>query len=242
MADVSPGFRMKQFYVRHDRSSMRVGTDAVLLGAWTPLGAHVLDIGTGCGIIALMVAQRLAATATHDWHIDAIDIDPQSAHQAAENFAASPWTTHLSAYCADLNDWVGQYDLIVSNPPFFSNGLLSPNPQRAAARQASVSLTAQMLMDGACSLLNPDGQLAVIVPATEADLITRHAINHQLNMVQRCRVCTIPNRPASRILLVFCRQVNHLRQTACRESELTLSSADSPRSEQYKRLTQDFYL
>ena len=138
---MNPGFRFKQFFVRHDRCAMKVGTDGVLLGAWAPTNpltpnplTRILDIGTGSGLIALMLAQRCP-----DAQIAAIDIDPDAVAQARENFAASPWSDRLHVAQSSLQEWqMGNgkcgndkwYDLIVSNPPYFTASLKNPDAAR----------------------------------------------------------------------------------------------------------------
>ena len=129
-------FRFKQFAVRQDRCPMKVGTDGVLLGAWAevrPGDRRMLDVGTGTGLIALMLAQRSAA-----W-ITAVDIDVECATQAAENFAASPWADRLDAVSVAVQryDPVEKFDLIVSNPPYYVDSLLSPDEGRNTARHAA---------------------------------------------------------------------------------------------------------
>ena len=136
-------FRFKQFYVDDDRCAMKVGTDGVLLGCWCPtphltfdIGhLRILDIGTGSGLIALMLAQRCT-----DAHIDAIDIDAEAAAQAAENFASSPWSERLHAHHCSLQEWRPEekYHLIVSNPPYFQNSLKNPDKGREMNCSAGV--------------------------------------------------------------------------------------------------------
>ena len=128
----STGFTFKQFHVQHDRCAMKVGTDGVLLGCWTdvPAAGSVLDIGTGSGLIALMIAQRTNA------QIDAIDIASDAYEQACINFAQSPWNERLKAYIASIQEWQHEalYDLIISNPPYFNNSLKNPDKGRELAR------------------------------------------------------------------------------------------------------------
>ena len=129
-------FRFKQFAVRQDRCPMKVGTDGVLLGAWAevrPGDRRMLDVGTGTGLIALMLAQRSAA------RITAVDVDAECATQAAENFAASPWADRLDAVAVAVQryDPVERFDLIVSNPPYYVDSLLSPDEGRNTARHAA---------------------------------------------------------------------------------------------------------
>ena len=236
---------------------MRVGTDAVLLGAWCPLPdrlqytyenteslLRVLDIGTGCGVIALMVAQRIAATGITDWLLDAIDIDEASAMQAAANFAASPWNEQMAVYHGSVQEWQGQYDLVVSNPPFFNGGLTCPNGQRARARQADISMTYEQLIAASCRLLKPKGLLGVVIPSTESERFFFVAQDYALKVMRRCEVHTKENKPASRLLLALQKADEYESKNAMSISieHLTLATDTNPRSEAYESLTADFYL
>ena len=226
---------MKRFYVRHDRSSMPVGTDGVLLGAWCPLAAgptlRVLDAGTGCGLIALMVAQRIAETMGEggDWQVDGIDIDAASAEQAGANFGASPWSSHLRACQGDVRNWEGEYDLIVSNPPFFNQALASPDRRRAQARQAGVTMAFGDLTSAARRLLTERGQMALILPASEEEAIMRCADG--LYVRERCEVHTKPGGQPHRVMLLMSKE-----PCAKRETRLALSTAEA------ERMTEEFYL
>jgi len=256
---------MKRFYVRHDKSSMPVGTDGVLLGAWCPLAAgsvsdgresderltmcgrelaagrpfRVLDAGTGCGLIALMVAQRIDAAMGEqgDWQVDAIDIDAASAHQAAENFAASPWNEHLRAVQADLCEWQGTYDLIVSNPPFFNRSLMCPDPQRSQARHAGAGMTYDDLTCCASRLTGQEGRLAIILPTGTEKEMLQSAEKQGLYVQSRCYVSSKQGTNPNRVMLYMGKE-----QGVIEETHLVLSTPDSPRSETYARLTADFYL
>ena len=129
----NPFFSFKQFTVRHDRCAMKVGTDGVLLGAWADVrhSRSILDVGTGTGLIALMLAQRCPQA-----QIVGIDIDEAAVGQALENMSASPWAERLSAQCQDVRSLCqeGCYDTIVSNPPYFVDSLKCPDEQRTTAR------------------------------------------------------------------------------------------------------------
>ena len=157
-------FRFKQFEVLNDRTAMKVGTDGVLLGAWCPVEnvRRVLDVGTGCGVIALMVAQRNSTAV-----IDAIDIDHDAIEEAVLNFERSPWSDRLSATEGDYNDLQSSgegYDLIISNPPYFTNGVMPTGDARTTARHTG-TLSYPQLLDGATRLLTVAGTLAIITPS-----------------------------------------------------------------------------
>ena len=156
-------FRFKQFEVYDHHSTMKVGTDGTTLGAYCSRGDfhYALDIGTGCGLIALMLAQKSTGK------ILAIDIDEPSVKQAASNFAASPWSSRLTARCVSAQDLAlevgGIFDRIVSNPPFFNDSLKSPDTRRTNARH-NTTLSHQELAEAVNQLLTPDGIFDVILP------------------------------------------------------------------------------
>lgn len=228
-------FRFKQFAVLNDRTAMKVGTDGVLLGAWCPVeGAErVLDVGTGCGVIALMVAQRNANAV-----IDAIDIDAGAIEEASVNFANSPWGDRLTALEADFNDMDGAagYDLIVSNPPYFTDSLLPPDAARTLARH-SKSLTYRQLIDGAARLLSDEGALALISPCdAEGDIIEASTFA-SLPVRRLTRVIPVDNAPAKRTLWQLSR-----REVPYLEDMLTIAHHDGTFTSEYVSLTGAFYL
>ncbi|MBQ6583784.1 MAG: methyltransferase, partial [Alistipes sp.] len=154
-------FRFKQFKVEQDGVAMKVGTDGVLLGAWADCSSasSILDIGTGTGVIALMLAQRSSAR-----HIVGVDIDTAAVECAAANFAASPWAERLTAVESSVQEFGGErFDLIVSNPPYFVDSLHSPDGQRTVARHTT-ELTFETLDCSVCRLLADGGRFALILP------------------------------------------------------------------------------
>ena len=248
----TPYFRFKQFTVWHDRCAMKVGTDGVLLGAWaeaiaykedasaaSPAVPHIvrriLDIGTGSGLIALMLAQRFPNAI-----IDGIDIDPSAVLQAKDNFSASPFSTRLHVYSSPLQEWQSQekYDMIVSNPPYFSNSLLCPDNARTNARHDN-TLSFAELFEHSDRLLSPCGTLALVLPADAEKEILALSRLHHLYCVRLCRVHTTAAKPAKRILIAFYRQALTCPLTP---ETLCLSENGLPRSTAYSALTQDFYL
>ena len=210
---------------------MKVGTDGVLLGAWatvSPEDRRVLDVGTGTGVIALMLAQR-----TDSVQILGIDIDPAAADEAAANFAASPWSDRLTALSVRLQDSVSEdhlFDLIVSNPPFFSASLKAPETRRRTARHDD-TLPAADLIAAARRLLAPSGRLAVIYPPEEARSFVMEAEAAGLYLSRLTRVISVAGQPPKRHLMEFSR-------TAALPaiSDLVIGS------EEYRTLTGDFYL
>ena len=228
-------FRFKQFAVLNDRTAMKVGTDGVLLGAWCPVeGArHVLDVGTGCGVIALMIAQR-----NPDACIDAIDIDQPAIEEACLNFSRSPWSDRLSAFLQDFNDMEPseRYDLVVSNPPFFTNGILPDSETRTTARH-TLTLTYSQLIKGAERLLKEDGILALISPTdAEGDIIETAAFN-SLPVRRLTRIIPVEGANPKRTLwLLSCRSMPYSEDT------LTIAHADGSFTPEYIALTHPFYL
>lgn len=251
---MNPGFQFKQFYVRHDRCAMKVGTDGVLLGAWTEtphLPCSVLDIGTGSGLVALMLAQRFPEA-----HIDAIDIDESAVNQAAENFAASPWSDRLHAYHSCLQDWQfvngkcpnGKwYDLIVSNPPYFQNSLKNPDSGRKQARHTD-TLSYEELFAHSTRLLRTGGRLALILPAEEEEHARLLADSNGLFLTRVTRVFSKESKPARRVLLCFYKPDSRNTDTSKQrdfvppEDTLVLENEKGGRSAAYQELTKDFYL
>ncbi len=234
-----PFFKFKQFTVYHDHSTMKVGTDGVLLGAWTPISGkeeHILDIGTGCGVIALMLAQR-----TCNATITAIDIDQSSIDQAAANFSASPWSERMQARNISIQTLrhtsTQRFDLIVSNPPFFINSLPNPRQERMQARHACMLPHIELLLAGT-ELLTQDGQLALILPVSEGMRFIEQARNGGLFLTHQTTVYPTPESAAKRLLLCFSR--NPAKRA---ESSLVIETAGRHvYSEEYKQLTRDFYL
>lgn len=229
-------FAFKHFDVHHDRSTMKVGTDGVLLGAWADVSRarRILDIGTGCGLIALMAAQRSAAQVT------GIDIHGPSVEQAAANAAASPFASRLHMVRADLAAFRPEapFDCILSNPPYFEEDLLPPDPVRAAARHTS-GLPFTRLVGEAVRLMTPGAQMHVIIPHTARERFTAICATRGLSLTRATEVLTSARKPPRRILLTF---VNDPAPADTLTTRLVLTAPDGSRSEAYAALTRDFYL
>lgn len=199
---------------------------------------RVLDIGSGTGVIALMVAQR-----TSNAQIDAVEPDSGSCEDALRNFAESPWADRLHLHGVTLQEYVscyaekGQYDLIVSNPPYFVDSLKAPDPVRNAVRHA-VSLPFEELLDGVKTLLAEHGRFAVILPVTEGVLLEKLALERSLHCVRKCLVQTKPGVPPKRVMMEFGRKSVPLR------SDLLIMETERQQefTQEYRRLTRDFYL
>lgn len=228
-------FRFKQFAVVNDRTAMKVGTDGVLLGAWCPAeGArHVLDVGTGCGVIALMIAQRNASAV-----INAIDIDHDAIEEATLNFKASPWSERLTAIEGDFNELqtAERYDLIVSNPPYFTNGVLPTGDARTQARHTG-TLSYRQLIEGASRLLSDDGTLALITPTDAEQDIIEAATFASLPVRRLTRVIPVEDAAPKRTLWLLSR-----RDMAYCEDTLTIAHRDGTFTSEYIALTGAFYL
>lgn len=247
----SPYFRFKQFTVWHDRCAMKVGTDGVLLGAWAGPGRPggmsggspqtILDIGTGSGLVALMLAQRFPEA-----QVTGIDSDAEAAAQARENFAVSPWPQRLRAAHISLQEFcrgtaataaARRFDLVVSNPPFYDTTLTSPDPLRTAARHTG-SLTHEELLLLSAGLLSDTGVFSLIVPSESEKSILRLADRSRLHLHRLTRVYSKPSSRPRRILASFGRQP----VPSPMEDTLTLTGTDGTRSPEHIRLTRDFYL
>ena len=249
---ITMSFRFKQFFVNDDKCAMKVGTDGVLLGAWCPIPytMHntpytILDVGTGSGLIALMLAQRCPET-----QIDAIDIDAAAVEQARENFEHSPFTSHLSAFNARLQDWSNHqspitnhkcYDLIVANPPYFQNSLKNPDTGRQTARHTD-TLSYEDLVTHSVRLLKENGQLALILPAEAEKEIKEIATAHKLSLTHITRVYSKDNKPVRRVLMAFLKSPITNKQSQIISNALVLEDEKGGRSAAYSELCQEFYL
>lgn len=236
---MNTGFQFKQFFVKHDKCAMKVGTDGVLLGAWIPTNplTRILDVGTGSGLIALMLAQRCPEA-----QIDAIDIDLDAVAQARENFASSPWSARLHVSQCALQEWSNNikqpnYTLIVSNPPYFTASLKNPDAARCTARHND-TLPFSVLIAESTKLLAPDGTLSLIVPTEAEPELQALAEAQGLCCTHRCYVHPKPDRPAKRVMLAFSNQPLAISS----QESLVLEDAHGGRSEAYQHLTRDFYL
>ncbi len=242
----SHNFKFKQFTVWHDQCAMKVGTDGVLLGSWCCVenAAHVLDIGTGSGLISLMIAQRNTTSI-----ITAIDIDECAVNQANNNFENSPFKGRITALHISLNDFVerqassGQehlFDLIVSNPPYYTANVLSPDSQRHVARHSS-SLPFDQLVYGAARLLSSEGVLAIIIPYEVASNIIGLAAEHGLSLVRRCDIRNSERKSWKRSMLEFAK-TNRSNNSATMTEQLTINRNEGGWSDSYRMLTSEFYL
>lgn len=231
-------FRFKQFVVHHNLTAMKVGTDGVLLGAWVDVDnpAEILDIGTGSGLLALMLAQRSNAG------IHAIDIDADACRQARFNVSLSPWENRIQVFNQSLQEFVAKnekkYDLIVCNPPFFVNSLKNPDPKRSNARHNDMLPLTELFKGSASLLQSENGKLNIILPFDQMENAIALAKEYNLNAFRRTLVQPTPSKPFHRVLLGFWfGKENADTRQICIEMNLRHEY-----SEEYKELTKDFYL
>ncbi|AVR45250.1 tRNA (adenine-N(6)-)-methyltransferase [Christiangramia fulva] len=233
-------FKFKQFTINQDRCAMKIGTDGVLLGAWTSLEHSpetILDIGAGTGIIALMLAQRSEA-----FQIDALEIEENAYEQAVENFEASDWGDRLFCYHAGFDEFVEEmqdeekYDLIISNPPFHSEDYKSGNDHRDKARFAD-ALPLTELIEGASLLLSENGNFDIIIPYSEEEKAVQIAKNFGLFPRKITRIKGTEDTPVKRSLISF-----HSGKTETEIDELIIEISRHNYTEKYKALVKDFYL
>lgn len=231
------GFTFKRFHIDHSRCAMKVGTDGVLVGAWSRLSDadRILDIGTGTGLIAVMAAQR----APHA-RITAIEIDGACVAQARENAASSPWGGRIEVLETPLQGFfpAERFDAIVSNPPYFEESLLPPDERRTVARH-TCSLSFAELAQGAARLLSDNGRFSLILPAVEAGRFVS-AARGLLYVCRRCEVWTTPSSGVRRVMLEMAAQPpKQLPETG----RLVIEDGEEARySREYRALTRDFYL
>jgi len=204
---------------------MKVGTDGVLLGAWAKGGQRILDAGTGTGVIAMMLAQRYPGA-----RVTAIDIDEGAVRQAQQNVTKSPFAAQVTVLQETLQEHQGEYDAIVSNPPFFIDSLAAPDEQRNMARHTA-TLTYAELMQAAYRLLSDEGELSVVVPFDYRQRMEDEAIFVGFFPSRVCAVKTTERKPAKRYLLAF-----RKHPCPCEKEQLTIGS------EAYQALTSAFYL
>lgn len=231
-------FKFKQFTINQDRCAMKVGTDGVLLGAWSPIPENVfsvLDIGTGTGLLSLMLAQRTTAE-----QIDALEIDEEAYEQATDNFEESPWNDRLFCFHAGLDEFIDEpedeYDLIISNPPFYTEDYKTEDSQRDLARFED-ALPFEDLIEAADLLLSENGIFSVIIPYKEEARFLALANDFELYPIKITRVKGTPTSEIKRSLLALTR----IQQTTLVD-EIIIETARHQYTPKYIELTRDFYL
>lgn len=232
-------FKFKQFSVQQDKCAMKIGTDGVLLGAWCPIDNNpfsVLDIGAGTGILSLMLAQRSNAE-----QIDSLEIDEEAYEQCVENFENSPWSDRLFCFHAGLDEFVDEpedeYDIIISNPPFYSENYKTDDSQRDLARFQD-ALPFEDLVEAADLLLSENGIFAVIIPYKEEERFIDLCAEVELFPVKVTRVKGSHTTPIVRSLLAFKRY----ELSVLTADELVIEISRHEYTDDYINLTKDFYL
>jgi tRNA1Val (adenine37-N6)-methyltransferase len=240
-ASAAKPFVFKQFKIHQDRCAMKVGTDGVLLGAWTTIGQaqKMLDVGTGTGVIAVMLAQRAAHTEGVVVH--AVEIDETALKQAQENMTDSPFGYCLTGFHDSIQSFAknaaDRYDLIVSNPPFFTGGTLSSSADVTNVRH-TVKLPHGDLLNATRELLAKNGRFAVILPLIEGMRFIEIARTYGFFNTRKTEVKPRTDKPIERLLLEFEMTDKPLVKT---ELVLMNSGDDRDYTDQYKQLTKDFY-
>lgn len=234
-------FRFKQFEIKQDKTAMKVGTDGVLIGAWANVkdAKTILDIGCGTGLIALMAAQR-----SPEARISAIEIDEAAYLQAKENIESSKWKNRVSLIHSSLQEFsksqMGKFDLIISNPPYFSNAFKPEGTARAKARHTD-TLSFDEFFFHSAALLEDRGSICIIIPAANSLDIKNEASRQMLSLKRLCRVYPNPDKPEKRQMMEFVKQEIKTQETI--EEELVVESNGRHQySNEYKQLTKDFYL
>ena len=215
---------------------MKVGTDGILLAAWAHAvePQRILDIGTGTGLIALMLAQRFPEAL-----VDAVELDPAAAGQAAQNAADSPWENRVSVHCVDICRFQSpnRYDLIVANPPFFDRSLKGPDRARNVARHSD-ALNATQLLSAVNQLLHAAGVFCLIVPAAQGSILQHGANEYQLHCHSICKVSPNADKSVHRWLMLFGRK----KDDDVAHTQLVVEASRHDYSEDYRALTREFYL
>lgn len=256
-------FRFKQFEIEQDRCAMKVGTDGVLLGAWAQGGRRILDIGSGTGLISLMMAQRFPEA-----EVVGIDMDADACGQARENVMASPFRDRVEIECCRLQDFggaseaaealetaealkvdggasetagglkaAGVFDAIVSNPPFFVDSLKNPDSKRTMARHTD-SLPFRDLFAGVKRLLSDDGIFSAIVPVEVVEQFVAESCILGFYLIRKCGVKTVERKQPKRFMLSFAKH----RISPYEEHVETMMDSQGNRSEWYRKITEEFYL
>lgn len=256
-------FRFKQFEIEQDRCAMKVGTDGVLLGAWAQGGRRILDIGSGTGLISLMMAQRFPEA-----EVVGIDMDADACGQARENVMASPFRDRVEIECCRLQDFggaseaaeasgtaevlkadggasetaeglkaAGVFDAIVSNPPFFVDSLKNPDSKRTMARHTD-SLPFRDLFAGVKRLLSDDGVFSAIVPVEVVEQFVAESCILGFYLIRKCGVKTVERKQPKRFMLSFAKH----RISPYEEHVETMMDSHGNRSEWYRKITEEFYL
>ena len=235
MTDARP-FHFKHFSLFHHRSTMKVGTDAILLGRWVEVKPTdvALDIGTGCGLLPLMISQKGVA------YVDAVDIDKASVEEATVNFEASQWRDQLKAYCTDIVDFQSdkKYDLIVSNPPFFNRFSKCDSERKSRARHNDAGLSYATLCREVCRLMKPEGRLSVVLPFDVMQEFLKTAEGFGLYLHKRMTIIPIAGKEPNRVNL----ELGFGKSENVHEETFIIRDAENRFTAQYNEFLRDYYL
>lgn len=230
-------FFFKKFGLFHHRSTMKIGTDAIILGRWVEVSENddVLDIGTGCGLLPLMLAQKGIKSA------DAVEIDDESCEEAAQNFAISAWNSRLSAINDDVKDYAAKcskkYDLIVSNPPFYFGDNIPEKAKKGLARHTN-TLSYKDLLQSVKKMLKPDGRFALVLPAIESKAFLKESENQGFFLKKEMKIVPIEGKEPNRInMQLVVNQVDKIEIEA-----FVLRNQDHSFTKDYKDFLKDYYL
>ncbi len=227
-------FQFKQFIINQDKSAMKVCTDACVFGAWVATKTNpvkVLDIGAGTGLLSLMIAQKTNAV------IDAVEIDKNGFEQAQENFNASPWKNRLNVIYSPIQQFrKDHYDLIISNPPFFSNDLKSPDQARNLALH-SEALSLEELLSAVKKTISKNGQFAVLLPFHRGPYFEELIIRNQLFIIEKLVVNQTPRHRPFRVCYLISDS-----GVETRNSTLTIKNEENKYTEPFTELLKDYYL
>lgn len=246
-------FHFKQFDVAQDRCAMKIGTDGVLLGALSIVNCQLsdvncLDIGTGTGLVALMIAQQLSDAGVKHFHIDAVEIDPEAAKQAEENVQKCPWSASITVHAMSLEEYLLQitknkseqiaYDLIVSNPPFY-NATLKPEDEARAVARHKDALPLKQIMTCVKTYLKPTGNLKLIYPMDYDQEVMTEAILAGLQLTHFWNILTKEGKPCKRRISTLSKPEG---ATPIVTETLAIRNSEGEYTPEYRRATEAFYL
>ena len=235
MTDARP-FHFKHFSLFHHRSTMKVGTDAILLGRWVEVKPTdvVLDIGTGCGLLPLMLAQKGIK------QVDAVDIDKASVEEATVNFEASQWCEHLRAYHSDIVAYQTdkKYDLIISNPPFFNRFSKCDSERKSRARHNDAGLSYATICCEVGRLMKPEGRLALVLPLDVSSDFLNTAEQFGLYLHKRMTIIPVAGKEANRVNL----ELGFVKPEIVQEETFVIRDANNQFTPQYRDFLKNFYL
>lgn len=233
---MSKGFQFKQFFIQHDKCAMKVNTDGILLGVIAHIqnSKHILDLGTGSGLVAIMLAQR----ASENCEITGVELEPNAYLQAVENAKNSAWTKRIHIQQGDVmqQTFLQKFDLIVSNPPYFKDSLASKTQERGLARAVTLHTHFDWLKQ-AQHWLSENGRITMILPSESAEKLILQSSQIGLYCIEKWQILTKVGKIAKRMIVSFSSQ-----ELECQYKELVIYNENNQYTDEFKQLTQDFYL